>query len=112
MPDPTAIRVEFAGEWFDPDPDRSFTIGREGDLAVDDNPYLHRSFLEIAQRDGLWWLTNVGTRLSATLSSAGGAVDAHRRATGWVTGVRSVNTSAAEHVKQILRRDWIVSFAK
>jgi len=74
MPDPTVIRVEFAGEWFDPEVDRPFTIGREGDLAVDDNPYLHRAFLEIAHRDGLWWLTNVGTRLSATLSSAGGAV--------------------------------------
>ena len=74
MPDPTSIRVEFAGEWFDPVAGESFTIGREGDLAVDDNPYLHRAFLEIAQRDGLWWLTNVGTRLSATLSSAGGAV--------------------------------------
>jgi hypothetical protein len=74
MPDSTTLRVEFAGEWFDPVADQPFTIGREGDLAVDDNPYLHRAFLEITRREGLWWLTNVGSRLSATLSSAGGAV--------------------------------------
>ncbi|GAA2171278.1 hypothetical protein GCM10009846_04560 [Agrococcus versicolor] len=74
MADATTLRVEFAGEWFDPVAGEPFTIGREGDLAVDDNPYLHRAFLEITHRDGLWWLTNVGSRLSATLSSAGGVV--------------------------------------
>lgn len=68
------LQVEFAGEWTTLDPSRPFVIGREGDLTVDDNQYLHRAFLEIAFIDGLWWLTNVGTRLSATISSAGGAV--------------------------------------
>lgn len=74
MVEAPSVRVEFAGEWFDVDPARGFTIGREGDLAVDDNPYLHRAFLELTARKGLWWLTNVGSRLSATISSAGGAV--------------------------------------
>lgn len=69
-----ALRVEFAGEWHELSPDQTFTIGREGDLEVDDNQYLHRIFLEISYHDGLWWLANVGSRLSATVSSAGGAV--------------------------------------
>nr|WP_239528570.1 hypothetical protein [Microbacterium esteraromaticum] len=68
------MRLEFAGEWRDVPPDRAFVIGREGDLAIDDNPYLHRQFLDVQFRDGLWWLANVGVRLAATVSSAGGAV--------------------------------------
>jgi hypothetical protein len=68
------LRLEFAGEWHVLPVDRPFIIGREGDLEIDDNPYLHRHFLELQHRDGLWWLANVGIRLAATVSSAGGAV--------------------------------------
>ena len=68
------LQLEFAGEWFTLDPSRPFVIGREGDLTVDENQYLHRVFLELRHQDGLWWLSNVGSRLSATVSSAGGAV--------------------------------------
>lgn len=68
------LRLEFAGEWHDLHPGKPFIIGREGDLEVDDNPYLHRHFLELRHREGLWWVANVGVRLAATISSAGGAV--------------------------------------
>ncbi|WP_260406103.1 hypothetical protein [Microbacterium sp. G2-8] len=68
------VRIEFAGEWRTVEPRETLMIGREGDLAVDDNPYLHRAFLEVSYADGMWWLSNVGSRLSATVSSAGGAV--------------------------------------
>ena len=68
------LSVEFSGEWCTLDPAAPFVIGREGDLTVDDNQYLHRAFLEIAFVEGLWWLSNVGSRLSATVSSGGGAV--------------------------------------
>jgi len=71
---PARLQLEFAGEWHEPDPARPFIIGRDGDLDIDDNPYLHRHFLELRHRDGLWWLANVGVRLAATVSSAGGAV--------------------------------------
>jgi hypothetical protein len=70
----TPLRLEFAGEWHELSHDTPFIIGREGDLAIDDNPYLHRHFLELQYRDGLWWLANVGVHLAATISSAGGAV--------------------------------------
>ena len=50
------LRLEFAGEWRDVPADRAFVIGRVGDLEIDDNPYLHRHFLELRFRDGLWWL--------------------------------------------------------
>ncbi|MFT3899981.1 MAG: hypothetical protein QM728_07055 [Gordonia sp. (in: high G+C Gram-positive bacteria)] len=72
MPDASAdLYVEFCGERFAVDPDGRFTIGREGDLAVDDNPYLHRRFLLIHRGvGGLWYLSNVGAHLSATVVAA------------------------------------------
>ena len=63
------LQLEFAGEWVTLDATRPFVIGREGDLTVDDNQYLHRQFLEIRNQEGLWWLSNVGSRLSATISA-------------------------------------------
>lgn len=69
-----APRIEFCGEWFDVDGE--FTVGREGDLSVDDNPYLHRVFLRIYPEFGMWWLANVGTLLTATVSDGTGQVQA------------------------------------
>ena len=71
-----AISVEFCGEWHPVDPDRDFAVGRDADLHVDDNPFLHRRFLEISRIDGLWWLSNVGSRLAATVTDGGGRVQA------------------------------------
>ncbi|WP_104191518.1 hypothetical protein [Cryobacterium sp. Y82] len=53
-----------------------FGIGREAELSVDDNPFLHRRFLEISRLDGLWWLANVGSRLAATVTDGNGRVQA------------------------------------
>nr|WP_212754349.1 hypothetical protein [Nakamurella aerolata] len=72
----TAMHIEFCGEWSKLDQDKPFTIGRGGDLQIDDNPYLHRHFLQVAYGDGLWWLTNTGSQLSATVSDAAGSVQA------------------------------------
>lgn len=70
------LTLEFCGESVDIDPDTPFVIGRDADYVVDDNAYLHRRFLEIAARDGLWWLANVGSQLAATLSDDEGRVQA------------------------------------
>lgn len=71
-----AMHVEFCGEWTELDPECPFTIGRDGDLQIDDNPYLHRHFLQINNVEGLWWLTNTGSRLSATVCDVAGSVQA------------------------------------
>jgi hypothetical protein len=70
------LKVEFCGEWFTVDAPNDFFVGREGDLAIDDNPYLHRQFLRIYADHDMWWLGNVGNLLSATVSDAAGAVQA------------------------------------
>ncbi len=70
------LRLEFCGEWVTLPTDRSFAIGRETDFEVDDNPYLHRRFLELRQVEATWWLANVGSQLAATLSDVHGRFQA------------------------------------
>jgi len=70
------VVVEFCGERFEVRPGTSFTIGREADLVVDDNPFLHRRFLRIADHGDLWWMTNVGSQLAATIADEAGMVQA------------------------------------
>jgi hypothetical protein len=70
------LALDFCGEWHEPADDQVFDIGREGDLEVDDNPYLHRKFLQIERQNGIWWLSNVGSILSATVADVSGGMQA------------------------------------
>ena len=54
-----------------------FTIGRDADLVIeDDNRFLHRHFLTVSFRQGVWLLTNVGGQLTATVSDPDGRLEA------------------------------------
>lgn len=76
MPHAPTPTIEFCGEHVALDR-RPFTIGRDGDLVVDDdNRFLHRQFLAITEQQGLWLLTNVGTQLTATVSDLDGRLEA------------------------------------
>lgn len=66
------LQIEFCGEWHSVSHDRPFTIGRDADLVVDDNPFLHRRLLEVSWFEGLWLLTNVGARLAVTVTDGSG----------------------------------------
>lgn len=68
------LAIEFCGEWFRPEPGGTFDIGREGDLAIDDNLYLHRRFLRVTCEDDIWWLSNIGSNIAATVSDTRGGV--------------------------------------
>lgn len=73
------VTVHFCGEEYEPEPTVPFVIGREGDLIIDeDNSFLHRQFLAVSFSEGLWWLTNIGARLSATIADPEGSFQ------GWV----------------------------
>lgn len=73
---PTALRVSFCGEDFTVEPGASLTLGREGDVVIDDNPFLHRRFLEIFVLEGMWWVSNVGSHLTATIADPTGGLNA------------------------------------
>lgn len=64
--------LDFSGEIHRLRPGTAFRIGREGDLSLSDNPFLHRRFLILEHEAGLWWLVNVGSRLGATVAERGG----------------------------------------
>jgi len=74
-----AATVEFCGEEYRVGPDSPLVIGREGGLAIDDNPYLHRRFLRISAEDDLVWLANVGSQLAATVADDAGLMQAWLR---------------------------------
>ena len=57
-------------------PDTGLTIGRTGDVEVDDNPYLHRTFLVVSFENGFWWLSNTGSTLTATVADEQGLFQA------------------------------------
>lgn len=61
------LSIEYAGERHDVPSVPGFSIGRAGDLVIDDNPHLHRRFLMIRAEQGMWWIHNVGSHLTATV---------------------------------------------
>jgi hypothetical protein len=61
------LKLEFCGERHDVSIESEFSFGRSGDLAVDDNPYLHRVMGVCNWRNGWWWLTNAGAHLPLQL---------------------------------------------
>jgi len=70
------LDVEFCGEWHRASREQDLIIGREGDIRIDDNPYLHRRFLAISWAHELWWLANVGSQVCATVADSAGLVQA------------------------------------
>ena len=70
------VRVLFCGEEFPAEAGRQLRIGRSGDVEIDDNPYLHRNFLVVLEDGGLWWLSNVGSTLTATVGDGTGLFQA------------------------------------
>ncbi len=71
-PEHGIVEVEYCGEWFTIGEGATFTIGREADLSVDDNPFLHRKLLRIRDFEGIWLLENVGSRLAVTVTDRAG----------------------------------------
>jgi hypothetical protein len=70
------LRVEFCGEWFHAPQPGPFTVGREGDLVVDENQYLHRRLLSFTHESGLWWMANVGQTIGVSVSTGDGVYQA------------------------------------
>ncbi len=72
----TKVTVVFCGEEYAVSSDRELTIGRSGDIEIDDNPWLHRTFLVVRNEGGFWWLVNTGSTLTATVADEHGLFQA------------------------------------
>ena len=74
--DAAPLLVEFCGEVVAVD-HTPFTIGRDADYVIDDeNRFLHRHFLQLDRPGPVWVLHNTGDQLTATVSDAGGLLEA------------------------------------
>ena len=64
--------IDYCGELYPLPDDGQLTIGRAADVVVDDNPFLHRHFLKLFVHDGMLWLRNVGSQLTASIADEAG----------------------------------------
>ena len=70
------LSVDFCGELIHVDPVAGLTVGRDADLVIDENQFLHRRLLHFTFDYGLWWVANVGSKLSVTVSDLDGRLQA------------------------------------
>ncbi len=70
--DEARVHVEYCDEWFAVRVGEAFTVGREADLSIDENPFLHRRLLEVTDVEGMWLLRNIGSRLIVTVTDGAG----------------------------------------
>jgi hypothetical protein len=68
--------VDFCGEEHAVDPSATLTFGRQADLVVDDNPYLHRVLGRFVRRGDAWWIDNVGRSIAITVVDGSGSSSA------------------------------------
>ncbi|MEL7209441.1 MAG: hypothetical protein AAGK32_14590 [Actinomycetota bacterium] len=64
--------MTFVGEIYRPAAE--LTFGRQADLSLDDNNFLHRRAGRFRLRDNTWWLENIGSRLRLTMVSSDGSL--------------------------------------
>lgn len=57
------LLVDFCGETTSLAPGEEISFGRAADLAIDDNPYLHRVVGRFEHRAGRWWIRNLGSQI-------------------------------------------------
>ncbi len=69
-------QVDYCGETRVVQPGERLSIGREADLVIDSNQFLHRVFLVISDQGGYWFLHNVGNQLGATVTDLDGRMEA------------------------------------
>lgn len=74
VPDAPGSRLylDFCGEEHTLEPGSVLTFGRDGDLRIDDNPYLHRVVGVLHDPGGGWWLANAGSTGSLQLCDTSG----------------------------------------
>ncbi len=68
----SALTISYCGEQHRVSPTDEFSFGRSGDLAIDENRFLHRVMAVCFFRRGWWWLVNVGAHLPLHLQGIGG----------------------------------------
>lgn len=59
----STMTVGFAGTTTVLDREAELTFGRDADLEIDSNPFLHRRLGHFSWRRGTWWIANIGSAI-------------------------------------------------
>lgn len=70
------LLLEFCGESHVVEDGAELGFGREADLEIDSNPYLHRLLGRFVQRGGHWWLDNLGSAIALQIHDLSGSSSA------------------------------------
>lgn len=70
------LLVEFCGEEHVVAPGSVLVFGRDADLEIDSNPYLHRHLGRFVDRAGIWFLDHLGSRTPLTVRDVHGSSSA------------------------------------
>lgn len=70
----SALRIEYCGEWHEVPAGATFAVGRDADLAIDDNPELEARLIELVARDGMWWIVSAARSRVVQVSDPSGRV--------------------------------------
>ena len=65
--DTHTLTIDYAGETYRIEPDRSLEFGRNAELDIDSNQYLHRHLGRFEHRNDIWFLSNIGRSLHITV---------------------------------------------
>ena len=68
--------MEFCGESHVVAEGGSLSFGREAELEIDSNPYLHRVLGRFVHRGGHWWLDNLGSAIALQVHDLSGPTSA------------------------------------
>ncbi len=60
----SSLHIDFAGELVELPSGESLTFGREADLEIDTNRYLHRRVGMFQERNATWWISNIGSAIA------------------------------------------------
>ncbi len=55
--------VDYLGEIRVLEPNEGLSFGRDADLTIDDNEFLHRKLGRFEHRAGRWWVANIGSKI-------------------------------------------------
>lgn len=64
------IVVDFCGDTRTVETSETLTFGRDADIVIDENRFLHRVLGEFVFRSGFWWLRNVGSTIALNVHDA------------------------------------------
>jgi hypothetical protein len=70
----SVLRIDYCGEWHEVRAGETFTVGRDADLIVDDNPELEARLLEVYDDHGMWWIASTADSRVVQVSDPSGRV--------------------------------------